>query len=140
MRITPLQRDGVTGIVKEAVCRRAGSQKFLCLCITHLIAESKSHAGILCENGVDADSITVSGGYKIFAADIQNRNQNAVIFHLLVGNAELLHQIKSGFLKPADIVAVMDDAHLICLVVAYGKCIRICQCRYFLSRFRTMAT
>lgn len=56
---------------------------------------------------------------KIICLYGQHRTYNSGLFHLLISQSHLFHQINPRLFKPPDIIGVMDDSHLIGLIIMY---------------------
>src|SRR5699024_5721290 len=40
-----------------------------------------------------------------------------IFLHLSIGKPTAVHKVHSGFLKPANIIGVVDNSHLVCLII-----------------------
>ncbi len=84
---------------------------------THLIAEAHPHTGILRQKGPDFHLVPILDGHQIFAADVHHRDEDAACLHALITDADLIHEVAPGLFKPADVIGMMDNGHLIRLII-----------------------
>ena len=66
---------------------------------------------------LDSDGFAEMDHFFIFAGNLQHGAEDTGVFHGLVAAAHLLHEKDTGLLHPADIVGMVDAAHLIGFVI-----------------------
>ena len=68
--------------------------------------------------------LTEVQGVLVFTGDAQHRQHNAFFFHLVIADADLVHEINSCLFCHVDVVGVVHDVHAVCLMVKYHAGIR----------------
>ena len=53
----------------------------------------------------------------IFAGNRDDRTYDLGILHTFIAVSHLLHQIHPGLFHPADVIGMMYDPHLVCLII-----------------------
>jgi hypothetical protein len=67
--------------------------------------------------GIDRDCLAVADAGFVFAGSGEHRDVDAELFHLVVPQSGTFEQIGSRLFEPADLVRMMDDAHLVRFVI-----------------------
>ncbi len=103
--------------VQEAVFTASCSPYLSRLLIQNLIGQFQRHTVILFDSRYDLHHIAEMHHGSIGTVYLQNRTDDPLPLHFRIVHPDLIHIPDSCGFKPSDIVGMMNDAHLICLIV-----------------------
>lgn len=103
--------------VQQAVFALAGGPQLAGVGVPHLVAELEADAVVIGQLDGDGYGVVEVSHGLVLGGDADHRHHDAPGLHLPEGDAHLGHPVHAGLLEPADVVAVVDDGHLVGLVV-----------------------
>ena len=93
---------------------------FVCHPVFHIHLDSV----ILCDLRLDHHRVIKMNHTVVLAGHRQYRTDDLHLFHLLITKPDLFHQIHPCLFHPFDIVGMMDNSHLVCLIILCVMLIR----------------
>ena len=99
----------------------------------NFIAKFQNDPIILCSCHFDIHKIIKMDHLAISCFNSKHRNDDALFFHFTVRNPAVPHPVDPCFFKPADIVGMMYDAHLVRFIILYSVCIHTKSTPYQIS-------
>ena len=108
------------GGVGKAGCFLSGKVK-------DLIVKLVGTAVELCQLTAHFKLISETDGIFIVCFNREDRRNYATFFYFVERAAKLFHKVNTGFLKPADVVGMVDYIHAVCFIIkgfsfVGGKC------------------
>lgn len=112
-----LHVDDAALFVQDAVAAVAGAAQLAGLGIPDFVDTAEANAGILGQLHHDGNILSEMGHGLVLCGDADHRHNEVSALHFGVAQTQLIHPVNAGFLEPADIIGVMDDGHLVGLIV-----------------------
>ena len=130
LRICPLQRDDLALAAYEAVLTRTCAPNLLSLLIENRILDIKPDTRISRDFGTDHNGVAVLCHGLVFSGKSDDGAYDPHLFHSLISQSYLLKELGPCLFEPSDVVRMMGNPHLICLVILY-EMLAICNCCHF---------
>lgn len=103
--------------IQEGVPRLAGRARLAGPGVDDTVGDGQTQTRIRFYRRDYRDAFPVTDARLIFAGDSEHRDDDAAFLHLVVAEAGALKEVGSGFLEPADVVRMMDHAHLVGFII-----------------------
>jgi hypothetical protein len=92
------------------------------LAVVYQDAVVKFHSAFNCwvHLGLDGQNIVVPSWGYVFASNIRHREQYPFFFNLFIGEIQRPKHLRSANFKPAKVVGIVDDPHVVGVAVYYS--------------------
>ena len=111
------QNGGVAVRIDEAVAAVARAAQLTGRLVKDVVMQRHAHAVVPGDGRLDAHGFAEAAHRLVLARDLEHRAAVTLGLDAVVAEAELLEQVNTRLLEPANVVRVVDDAHAVGFVI-----------------------
>ena len=123
IRIRTFQRQQLPVLAHKTVAADSISAKLSCLGVCDRIMHRQFNPIKAFDEGPNFYRIIKMNHRMVFCLHLQNGTDDSHIFNVLVRTADFFKKVNSCLLKPANIVGMMNNPHLVCFIILCFMCI-----------------